>query len=95
MPKKIFELAQELGLKPLELVEELKANGFIVRNHMSVLEDADVERALELRAKKQEEEAAAKGTKKKAKAKKRVAKKSKAADSKPTKKTAKKSTKKA
>jgi translation initiation factor IF-2 len=93
MPRKIFELAQELDLKPLDLVEELKANGFTIRNHMSVLEDAEVEKVLELRAKKQEEAEAAKGTKKKAKKKKKVAKK-KAADGKATKKTAKKSTKK-
>jgi translation initiation factor IF-2 len=43
MPKKVFELAKELELAPLDLVEALKAKGFAVRNHMTELSDADVE----------------------------------------------------
>lgn len=43
MPKKVFELAKELEVGPLDLVEELKAKGFAVRNHMAELSDADVE----------------------------------------------------
>lgn len=43
MPKKVFELAKELDLAPLDLVEALKAKGFAVRNHMTELSDADVE----------------------------------------------------
>lgn len=42
MPKKVFELAKELELGPLDLVELLKSKGVAVRNHMSVLSDADV-----------------------------------------------------
>jgi len=43
MPKKVFELAKELDMGPLDLVESLKAKGFAVRNHMAELSDADVE----------------------------------------------------
>lgn len=43
MPKKVFELAKELDIGPLDLVESLKAKGFAVRNHMAELSDADVE----------------------------------------------------
>src|ERR1035437_8937295 len=42
MPKKVFELAKELELGPLDLVELLKAKGLAVRNHMSELSDAEV-----------------------------------------------------
>ncbi|NOT77985.1 MAG: translation initiation factor IF-2 [Bacteriovoracaceae bacterium] len=42
MPKKVFELAKELEIGPLDLVESLKAKGFPVRNHMAELSDADV-----------------------------------------------------
>ncbi len=43
MPKKVFELAKELDIGPLDLVESLKAKGFPVRNHMAELSDSDVE----------------------------------------------------
>ena len=43
MPKKVFELAKELEMAPLDLVEALKAKGVTVRNHMTELSDADVE----------------------------------------------------
>ena len=39
MPKKVFELAKELNLKPLELVEKLREHGIVVRSHMSDLTD--------------------------------------------------------
>ncbi len=42
MPKKVFELAKELNKGPLDLVEELKAHGFNVRNHMASLTDDEV-----------------------------------------------------
>ncbi|MBY0413908.1 MAG: hypothetical protein K2Q18_07070, partial [Bdellovibrionales bacterium] len=42
MPKKVFELAKELDIGPLDLVESLKAKGFAVRNHMAELSDSDV-----------------------------------------------------
>jgi translation initiation factor IF-2 len=43
MPRKVFELAKELDIAPLDLVEALKAKGFAVRNHMTELSDSDVE----------------------------------------------------
>lgn len=43
MPRKVFELAKELDMAPLDLVEALKAKGFAVRNHMTEMSDADVE----------------------------------------------------
>ena len=46
MPKKVFELAKELKMGPLDLVEGLKAKGIAVRNHMSVLEDIHIDVAL-------------------------------------------------
>ncbi len=46
MPKKVFELAKDLGMGPLDLVESLKAQGFAIRNHMAELSDADVEKVL-------------------------------------------------
>ncbi len=39
---KVFELAPELGLKPLELVTKLKEIGVVVKSHMSELEDDQV-----------------------------------------------------
>lgn len=48
MPKKVFELAKELDIGPLDLVEDLKAKGFAVRNHMAELSDADVKSYLAL-----------------------------------------------
>lgn len=67
MPKKIFELAKELDVKALDLVEELKGFGFNVRNHMASLSDDDVTKALEMF--NQKHEPAKKATKKKAKKK--------------------------
>ena len=43
MPRKVFELAKELDMAPLDLVEALKAKGFAVRNHMTELSDSEVE----------------------------------------------------
>ena len=37
MSKKIFELAKELGMGGIDLVERLREKGFAVRNHMQVL----------------------------------------------------------
>lgn len=77
MPKKIFELANEIGKKPLDLVEELKAHGFNVRNHMSVLSDDDITKWQELAGAsvKSEDAPAKKKVTKKKKAKKKTAKK--------------------
>lgn len=44
MPMKIFELAKELDMGAIELVEDLKQKGFEVRNHMTALSDEDVEK---------------------------------------------------
>jgi translation initiation factor IF-2 len=77
MPVKIFELAKEFeGMKPLEIAEFLKQNGFDnVKSHMSSLADDEVDKARELLTKKdQPEEDPKKKTKKKT-AKKKAAKK--------------------
>ncbi len=50
MSKKVFELAQELGLNSLDLVEELKVKGFNVRNHMAVLSDEDLSNFMQMRS---------------------------------------------
>ena len=42
MPKKVFELAKELEMNSLDLVEKLKGMGFQVRNHMNSLSDEDL-----------------------------------------------------
>lgn len=76
MPQKIFELAKELEIGPLDLVEKLKDNGFPVRNHMSSLSEDEVIKAKGIFLKEAAElkEASKKKTKKKT-AKKKVAKK--------------------
>ena len=74
---KIFEFANELGVKPLELVETLKSMGFNVKNHMTSLSDDEVQGA-RLKLKEAEEAKAPvskKKTVKKKVAKKKVAKK--------------------
>lgn len=43
---KIFELAKELNMGPLDLVEELKSKGYSVRNHMAALTDEEVAQVL-------------------------------------------------
>lgn len=47
MPKKVFELANEIGVGAIELVEKLKDMGLNVRNHMVTLQDDEVAKALE------------------------------------------------
>ena len=101
MPKKIFELAKDFDMKPLDLVDKLKAEGFNVRNHMSSLTDEEIEKVETLLKPVEAEPAKKKVTKKKA-VRKKAAKKTatkKAASSeeksaddeeKTTKKTAKK-----
>lgn len=63
MPKKVFELAKELDIGPLDLVESLKAKGFAVRNHMAELSDADV--ATYMASVKKDEEASSESSGKK------------------------------
>lgn len=59
---KVFELAPELGLKPLELVTKLKEIGVVVKSHMSELEDDQVAQIKAHLTKKEEPKAAEKKT---------------------------------
>jgi translation initiation factor IF-2 len=45
MAKKVYELANEIGVGALDLVEKLKTMGFNVRNHMASLSDDEVTKA--------------------------------------------------
>lgn len=45
MSKKVYELANELGVGAIDLVEKLKSMGFNVRNHMASLTDDEVIKA--------------------------------------------------
>ncbi|MES2529284.1 MAG: translation initiation factor IF-2 [Bdellovibrionota bacterium] len=45
MAKKVYELASEIGVPSLDLVEKLKKMGFNVRNHMASLTDEEVAKA--------------------------------------------------
>ena len=45
MAKKVYELANEIGVGALDLVEKLKSMGFNVRNHMASLTDDEVVKA--------------------------------------------------
>ncbi len=45
MAKKVYELASEIGVPSLDLVEKLKTMGFNVRNHMASLTDEEVAKA--------------------------------------------------
>lgn len=65
MSKKVFELAKELEMGPLDLVELLKTKGFAVRNHMADLSDGDVEKFLATLKKDKEEEKPSSEVKKK------------------------------
>ncbi len=71
MPKKVFELANEIGIGAIDLVEKLKGMGMNVRNHMVTLQDDEVTKAIE--ALSSENKAAT--AKKKKVTKKKVAKK--------------------
>lgn len=48
MAKKVYELANELGIGALDMVEKLKGMGFNVRNHMASLSDEEVNKAKEV-----------------------------------------------
>lgn len=75
MPKKVFELAKDLDVGAIELVEKLKGLGFNVRNHMVSLSDDEVQKAMEAMAPKTEAAPAKKKVTKKKVAKKKVTKK--------------------
>ena len=54
---KVYELAQEIGMKSADLLAVLKNKGIEVKSHMSVLEDGqveDVKKALKAPAKSEE-----------------------------------------
>ena len=72
MPMKIFDLAKELDMGAIDLVEALKAKGFPVRNHMTALSDDEVAQVM---AEYKKPEPAAKKAKKKTAKKKAGAKK--------------------
>lgn len=46
MAKKVYELANEMGMGAIDLVEKLKSMGFDVRNHMVALDDDTVDKAM-------------------------------------------------
>ena len=77
MPMKIFDLAKELDMGAIDLVEALKAKGFPVRNHMTALTDEEVAQVMaEYRKSEPTPKTAKKKTaKKKAGAQKKVVKK--------------------
>ncbi len=76
MPMKIFDLAKELDMGAIDLVEALKAKGFAVRNHMTALSDDEVAQVMaEYRKSDGADKPAKKVAKKKAGAKKKVVKK--------------------
>lgn len=76
MPMKIFDLAKELDMGAIDLVEALKAKGFPVRNHMTALTDEEVAQVMaEYRKSEPQPKAAKKVTKKKASSSKKVVKK--------------------
>jgi translation initiation factor IF-2 len=83
MPKKIFELAKDLDMGAIELVEALKAKGFAVRNHMTVLEDSDIEKVVSDFQPKSSSSAPAKKKVAKKKAAKKVVKRVSASEAKP------------
>ena len=72
MSKKVFELAKELDMRPLDLVDKLRSKGYAVRNHMSPLSDKEIEGICVEFVKKEEESADSK----KKKVKKKTTKKS-------------------
>ena len=44
MPKKVYELAKELGVASKDLLDRAAKMGIDAKNHMSVLSDQDVRR---------------------------------------------------
>ena len=75
MSKKVFELAKELDLKPLDLVEELKNKGFNVKNHMAALSDEELSKFMAMRTSEISKVEDAKKTKAKVATRKKVEKK--------------------
>lgn len=75
MPKKVYELANEIGVGAIDLVEKLKDLGFNVRNHMVTLNDEEVTKALEVFSAQDKDAAKTSKSAKKKVAKKKVTKK--------------------
>jgi translation initiation factor IF-2 len=88
MSKKVFELAKELEMGPLDLVELLKSKGYPVRNHMAELSSEDVEKFLSTLKSEKENGPQQVEAKKKVVRKKVVPVETKAVETKPTKKIA-------
>lgn len=84
MPKKIFELAKELDIGALDLVEKLKGEGFNVRNHMNSLTDDEVTKVMAMFAPAAENDDSAAKKKAKKKVVKKAASKKKTAKKKKT-----------
>jgi len=74
MAKKVYELAKELEIGSVDLVEKIRGYGLNVRNHMVSLSDEDVAMIMKNLEGESESTPAKKGSKKKA-TKKKVAKK--------------------
>lgn len=75
---KVFELAKDLGIETLNLMDEIKSAGFVVKNHMAVLDEqliVDIKSWLEKKAEKPDLKKKKKLAKKKVVAKKTLSKK--------------------
>ncbi|MBE8221404.1 MAG: translation initiation factor IF-2 [Bdellovibrionales bacterium] len=74
---KVFELAKQLGLETLDLMDEIKSAGFVVKNHMTVLDEQLISNIKSLLSKKADKATSKKKkvTKKKVAAKKTISKK--------------------
>lgn len=75
---KVFELAKDLGIETLSLMDEIKSAGFVVKNHMTVLDDqliSDIKSWLDKKTEELAPKKKKKVVKKKVVAKKTVSKK--------------------
>ena len=76
MSKKVFELAKELNMRPLDLVDKLRDKGYAVRNHMSSLTEEEAESIYTELTKVSDESSSSKKKKVKKKTAKKTTKKS-------------------
>ena len=75
MPVKIFELAKELDIGAIDLVEKLRTDGYSIRNHMSSLSEDEAEQVRKSFASAEPAKKTKKKTTKKKVAKKKTTKK--------------------
>ena len=80
MPKKVFELANEIGIGAIDLVDKLNSLGLSVKNHMVTLKDDEVAKAMESLAPAEKKATKKKVVKKKVTKKKVVKKVSKTSE---------------